>query len=189
MKKRFLNCLAFALLSFVLVSCGSKEQKVLTVYYSHWGNTDILADMIHQSVGGDIFRIELENPYPAEGTHAAVQKDIDAGTMPVLKNKVNNLDSYDIIFIGTPNWFSTMSLPVEAFLQENTLSGKTVIPFATYGGSAGNTLTDIAKAIPNAHVLDGFAVSGDEVKQSKEAVQERMDQWINALPLELKAKK
>lgn len=181
MRTKLFNLMAAVALLIILGGCGKKEPKVLTVYYSHWGGTEILANMIHESVGGDIFVIEPEIPYPAEGTHAAVQKQLDEGELPTLKKKVDNLDSYDVVFIGTPNWFNTMSLPVKVFLQESNLAGKKVVPFATYGGSVGECLTDIAKMCPQSTVMTGFAASGDDVKGNKEAVQVRMEEWLNVI--------
>lgn len=186
MKTKFFNLLALAVLCVVLCGCTKKEPKVLTVYYSHWGGTEILANMIHQSVGGDLFVIEPEIPYPAEGTHAAVQKQLEDGVMPTLKKKVENLESYDVVFIGSPNWFNTMALPVKVFLQENDLSGKKIIPFATYGGSVGETLNDITKLCPQSTVLTGFAVSGDEAKGDKEALKVRMEEWLNTVTPQFK---
>ena len=186
MKTKLICGLAFTFLWFLASSCTEKEPKILTVYYSHWGGTKILAEMIHETVGGDLFVIEPVTPYPAEGTHAAAQKHIEEGFLPPLKGKVENLKSYDIIFIGTPNWFNTMALPVKTFLQENDLSGKTVIPFATYGGSVGDALTDITKMCPNSTALTGFSVSGDDAKGAKEDVQKRMQEWLSAFEFKKK---
>jgi flavodoxin len=186
MKTKFFSLLAVATLCVLLCGCGKKEPKVLTVYFSHWGGTEILANMIHLSVGGDLFIIEPEVPYPAEGTHAAVQKQLDAGELPTLKKKVENLDAYDVVFIGTPNWFNTMALPVKVFLQENDLAGKKIVPFATYGGSVGETLTDVVKLCPQSTALTGFAVSGDEVKGDKEAVKVRVEEWLNTIKPEFR---
>jgi len=181
MRTKLLHVLPLLLFVFTLCACGAKEPKVLTVYYSHWGGTEILANMIHASVGGDIFMIEPVTPYPAEGTHAAVQKHVDEGYLLPLKKKVENMKSYDFIFIGTPNWFHTMALPVKTFLLENDLTGKKIVPFATYGGSAGDCLTDIVKMSPLSTPLEGFAASGDDVKNSGEAVRARVEEWLQTI--------
>lgn len=186
MKTKFLNLIFATALLIVLGSCAEKEPKVLTVYFSHWGGTEMLANMIHESVGGDLFIIEPETPYPAENTHAAVQKQLDEGELPALKKKIENPEAYDIIFIGTPNWFNTMSLPVKVFLQENNFTGKKIVPFATYGGSVGNTLTDIVEMCPQSTALTGFAISGDEVKGDAEAVKIRVQEWLNTITPEFK---
>lgn len=177
MKMKVFSLFAVSLFLFTLTSCAQKEPKVLTVYFSHWGGTKILAEMVHQAVGGDIYAIECVEPYPQEGTHAAAQKHIDAGVLPTLKGKVENLASYDVIFIGTPNWFSTMALPVKAFLTDNNLAGKTVVPFATFGGSVGEALNDIVKMCPQSTALEGFAVSGDDAKGKTEEVRTKVKEW------------
>ncbi len=186
MKTKILRLLPFLLLLFVVCSCGKKEPKVLTVYFSHWGGTEILGNMIHEAVGGDLFVIETVTPYPAEGTHAAVQKHVDEGFLPPLKKKVENIKDYDIIFIGTPNWFGTLALPVKAFIQENNLDGKTIVPFATYGGSVADCLTDMVKMCPQSVALEGFAVSGDDAKGAKEDVKTKMEEWLKVILPDLK---
>lgn len=176
MKKWIILILTGAALFFSAGACSSGEPKTLTVYYSLWGNTAILADVIHQVAGGDVFVIETETPYPADAAHAAAQKDIDGGILPVLKNKVD-IAAYDIIFIGTPNWFGTVALPVKSFLKEYDLSGKTIVPFATFGGSADNCLADIVAAAPGAKALEGFAISGDDVKNPDKNVKQQVIDW------------
>jgi flavodoxin len=178
-----------ALLAIGLSACHTKKEeapkelKVLTVYYSLWGNTDLLAGMIHNTAGGDIFLIEPAIPYPTDNAHAAAQKQIDEGVLPELKGKVENLESYDIIFIGTPNWFGSASLPVKAFLKENDLTGKTIVPFATFGGSVDNALTYIVEACPNSTVLEGFSASGDDVKNPEKNVEAKVKEWLTSLNL------
>ena len=184
MKTNVLGMIALFLLTFALSSCAPKEPKVLTVYFSHWGGTKILAEMIHQEAGGDIFIIEPETPYPQEGTHGVVQKHIEEDFLPPLKGKVENLASYDVILIGTPNWFNTLSLPVKKFLKDNDLAGKKVAPFATYGGSVGETLNDIAKLCPQSILLEGFAVSGDDAKGKTEEVRANVQAWISKIKAE-----
>jgi len=186
MKMKAFKFMALAVLVAMLSSCGEKEPKVLTVYFSHWGGTEILANTIHESVGGDVFVITPETPYPAEGTHAAVQAQLDAGQLPKLAGKVENLASYDVIFIGSPNWFNTMALPVKVFLQENNLAGKKIVPFATFGGSVGETMNDIVKMCPQSTALTGFAVSGDEAKGDKEALKSKVDAWVTSIKPQFK---
>ncbi|MDR1405886.1 MAG: hypothetical protein LBI89_01605 [Prevotellaceae bacterium] len=179
--KKLISLIATGVLFFFSVNaCAPNEPKVLTVYYSLWGNTTILADLIHQSAGGDIFLIETEVPYPASEAHAAAQRDIDAGILPALKNKVD-IASYDIIFIGTPNWFGTVALPVKSFLKEYDLSGKTIVPFATYGGSVDKCLTEIVAACPGATALEGFSISGDDVKNPEKNARQQVIDWLTKI--------
>ncbi len=186
MKTKVFNVIAAVALLFTLGSCAGKTGKaevqgprILVAYFSQGGNTQTLATLIHDSIGGDIFAIEPETPYPSEGTHDAVQKQIDEGVLPTLKGNVENLDSYDVIFVGTPNWFGSVALPVKAFLQSNQLAGKKVVPFATFGGGAGNCLTEIAELCPNSTILEGYAVSGDDVRGKPNEVKENVSTWLN----------
>jgi flavodoxin len=184
MKKLVILMITGVVLFFSAGACAPSEPKVLTVYYSLWGNTAILADLIHQSVGGDVFVIETETPYPTGGAHAAAQKDIDAGILPALKNKVD-IASYDIIFIGTPNWFGTVALPVKSFLKEYDLSGKTIVPFATYGGSVDKCLTEIVAAAPGATALEGFSISGDDVKNPEKNAKQQVIDWLGRIKVKV----
>jgi flavodoxin len=177
MKKSVILIVTGVMLFFCANACATSEPKTLTVYYSLWGNTAILADLIHQGVGGDVFVIETDPPYPADKAHAAAQKDIDENILPALKNKVD-IASYDIIFIGTPNWFGTVSLPIKSFLKEYNLSGKTIVPFATFGGGVDNCLTDIVAAAPGAVALEGFSISGDDVKNPEKNAKQQVLDWL-----------
>lgn len=186
MKTKLFSVIAAVVLLFTLGSCTGKASKaepqgpkVLVAYFSQGGNTKALATIIHDSIGGDIFVIEPETPYPSEGTHDAVQKQIDEGVMPTLKGNVENLDSYDVIFVGTPNWFGSAALPVKVFLQDNQFAGKTVVPFATFGGGAGSCLTEIAELCPSSVILEGFAVSGDDIRDRPNEVKKNVSTWLN----------
>ncbi|HOQ51880.1 MAG TPA: flavodoxin, partial [Candidatus Atribacteria bacterium] len=109
---------------------------ILIAYYSRSGNTRKLAQLIHQKVGGTVHEIQPEIPYPASynATVEQAKKEIQAGFRPPLKTKIEHIEAYDTIFLGSPNWWSTIAPPVATFLEENDLSGKTIIPFCTHGG-------------------------------------------------------
>ncbi|MCD8080058.1 MAG: hypothetical protein LUF04_06490 [Bacteroides sp.] len=92
MRTKISSVLSLLLVACTFCACTSKEPRILTVYYSHWGGTEILANLIHTSVGGDIFVIEPVTPYPAEGTHAAAQKHVDEGFLPPLKKSWKTQD-------------------------------------------------------------------------------------------------
>ncbi|MDR2802653.1 MAG: hypothetical protein LBB31_05485 [Prevotellaceae bacterium] len=188
MKKLVILIVTGVFLFFSAGACSPKEPKTLTVYYSLWGNTAILADLIHQAVGGDVFIIETEAPYPADAAHAAAQKHIDEGILPALKNKVD-IASYDVIFIGTPNWFGTVALPVKSFLKEYDLSGKTIVPFATFGGSVDKCLTEIVAAAPGATALTGFSISGDDVKNPEKNAKQQVLDWLARINVKVVEKK
>ena len=124
------------------------NKKILIAYYSWSSNTKEVAEAIHKKIGGDIYRIETEQTYPEEyrATTAQAKREINEGFHPTLKGKVENISQYDIIFIGSPNWWGTIAPAVSSFLADNNLKGKTVIPFITHGGGgAQNTITDLTQ--------------------------------------------
>jgi flavodoxin len=137
---------------------------ILIAYYSHSGNTGKIAALIQKQLGGTLFPIEPETPYPSD--HAKVveqsKKEIPEGYKPPLKTKAPDLAEFDTVFVGSPNWLNTFAPPVATFLTENDLSGKKLAPFATYGGGGlGRIAEDIAKLCPNATVLESLALSRD----------------------------
>jgi flavodoxin len=137
------------------------REKTLIAYYTRSGNTEKLANQIKNFVGGDLFRIEVVNEYPPSYQEVLkVSKlEIDNQFKPPIKNLVENMDEYDIVFVGTPNWYSTIAPPVATFLSMHDLSEKTIIPFATHGGGGeARCLTDISKMSSQATVLEGIAL-------------------------------
>lgn len=142
-------------------------EKILVAYYTWSGNTGRIAHAIHRATGGTLFEIRPEAPYPSE--YGAVvdqaQKEIGAGFRPALAENLDDIDSWDTLFIGTPNWWSTMAPPVAAFLAGKALAGKTVAPFVSHGGGGlARCASDIAAACPGAKLLpayDMYGASGD----------------------------
>ena len=89
----------------------TQNKKILVAYYSYSGNTQKIANAIHEKVGGEIFEIKTEGSYPEEyrAMTQQAQKEIQSGFRPKLTTKVENIDQYDIIFIGSPNWWGTIT--------------------------------------------------------------------------------
>lgn len=120
--------------------------KVLVAYYSWSGNTKEVANAIHEQVGGDLFEIQTVEAYPSEysETTAQAKKEINEGFRPKLKGSVDNMAQYDVVFIGSPNWWGTIAPAVSSFIEAYDLNGKTVIPFITHGGGGEqNTIRDM----------------------------------------------
>ena len=152
------------------VLLNSKTRKILIAYFSHSGNTREIANQIHQTMGGDVFEIVSVNSYPANYDNCTEQarKELDSGYKPDLKTKVKDMKSYDLIFIGYPNWWGTFPRPVFTFLSEYDLSGKIVAPFCTHEGSRlGRSVGDISKLCPKSKILEGLAVRGSTVKSAQ----------------------
>lgn len=131
------------------------------------GNTQYLAQIIQENVGGDLFRIETVQSYPLE--HAALldsaKKEQDENVRPELSTQVEYMDSYDVIFLGYPNWWADFPQPLYTFLEEYDFSGKTIIPFCPHGGSGfSRTIATIADLQPNATVEEnGFLISRNNI--------------------------
>jgi len=162
---------------------ASENKKILIVYYSlRNGNTRIIAEHIQKNVGGNIFRIETVNAYPAEYRNVTDQakKELQSGYRPPLKNKVTNLDQYDIIYLGSPNWWNTIAPAVMTFLEGYNFEGKTIVPFITHEGSRlGASVNDIKKLAPKATVLKGLPIRGGSVNDAMPDVQK----WLKELEL------
>lgn len=159
-------------------------KKILVVYYS-WSegkNTKAIAQQIQKTTGGDIFEIVPVNDYPIDYQACVDQakKEINEGFKPGLKSKINNIESYDIIFVGTPNWWSTMAPPVATFLSEYNLEGKTVVPFCTHGGGGkARCFSDMEKFCEKSTLLEGLVVSGGNAKSS----QNEVDKWLKEIKI------
>lgn len=137
------------------------------------GNTEVVAQMVAEITGGDLFHIETVREYAADYTvcteEAAAEKREVA--RPELKSLPESIDGYDTIILGYPNWWGTMPMAVYAFLEAFDFTGKTIAPFCTHEGSGlSGTERDIARACPTAEVLAGLAVHGAEAAQAGPAV-------------------
>ena len=158
----------------------TKTGKVLVLYFSQSGNTEAVANIIHNEVGGDIVKLETVQTYPSDYNELVdyAQKEQKQNARPELKTKINNIDQYDTIFLGYPNWWADMPMPLYTFLDEYDLSGKTIAPFITHGGSGlSGTPDKIKKEEPNATVTDGLAVSGSSAKNSQSTVKN----WLSKI--------
>ena len=146
------------------------------------GNTGVVADMIAQATGADLFSIRTVEQYPDtyDATIDQGQQEQSDGARPELATHLENLDSYDTIFLGFPNWWGDMPMAVYTFLDEVDLSGKTVIPFVTSGGSGfSNTISTIQQMEPQATVQEGLSIGGS----SATGAQQQVESWLSELGL------
>lgn len=154
--------------------------KILVAYFSHSGNTRVIAQLIQKQTGGTLFEIQAAKPYPQDYDEvvAVAKKEKAANARPVLKNHLSNVQEYDVIFLGFPNWWGSFPMAVATFLEENDLAGKIVIPFCTHEGSyMGSSESDLAKLEPKAIRLEGLPIRGRSVKDAQVEVSE----WIKKL--------
>ena len=138
------------------------------------GNMQYMAMTIQEAIGGELFRIETTEEYPLEHetlvNQAKEEQNEDA--RPELATHIENVEQYDIIFLGYPNWWGDMPQPLYTFLEEYDFSGKTIIPFNSHGGSGfSNTIEEIKKLQPNATVKDdGLSISRNDVADSEQEI-------------------
>ena len=159
-----------------------KKASALTAYFSHSGNTRVIAHQIHENIGGDLFEIVSMDPYPSDYDEVVerARKELDRDFRPRLTTKVENMGSYRVVFVGYPNWWGTVPRPVATFLTEYDFSGKTMVPFCTHEGShLGRSVTDIKALCPQSTILDGLAVRGSNVKNAENEV----SGWLRELGL------
>ena len=141
------------------------------------GNMRLLAEYFREETGAEIFPIQTVEAYPTGSIDrtdpSAKEKDADA--RPALSSHVENMDDYDVIYLGYPVCWETLPMPVASFLEEYDFSGKTIIPFTSYGNSGfGLGVSMIRELCPEAEVLDGFAIRDSKVNtdEAKEKVAE-----------------
>ena len=171
MKFRTLTAALAAMLSLTGAAAekGKAEapagNRVLIAFYSYSDNTRAAAKQIQAKVGGDLYDIKPEKPYPSQyrACVAQAKKEIRDGFTPKLSGTID-LGKYDIIFLGSPNWWGTLAPPVGAFIKSHDLSGKIIIPFFTHGGGGmQNCESDMRKyceAAKAAKILPAATYSG-----------------------------
>lgn len=140
---------------------GGNSGKVLIAFFSWGGNTKGIAEEIQAQTGADLFEIELVHPYSSDYNTVLdeAQRDQNAQARPEIKNHVENMEQYDTIILGYPNWWASIPMPIASFLEEYNFSGKTIIPFCSHGGGRfGQSLTAIAKLAPDAIMGEALSV-------------------------------
>lgn len=147
---------------------GSAEGgNVLIAYFSWGGNTRGIAEEIRNQTGADLFEITLVNPYSDDYNTVLdeAQRDQNEQARPELAVHVENMEDYDTIILGYPNWWASIPMPIASFLEEYDFTGKTILPFCSHGGGRfGQSLTAIAKLAPDAGMGEALSVhySGGE---------------------------
>ena len=157
------------------------SSKVLVVYFSQSGNTQKLAKLISDRVGGDFVRIETVQTYPTEYNELAdfAKNERDNNIKPELKDLEIDIDDYDTIFIGYPIWWYQMPMAMYTFFDTYNFDGKTIVPFNTHEGSGnGGTYDDIKELEPKAKVLEGLPIRGGDMANDQSS---NVDNWLKEL--------
>lgn len=161
------------------------ESQVLVAYFS-WSashNTQTMAEYVADETGGELFRILPETPYSTvyNEVTAKAQEEKQSGARPALANDLTaeEIAGYDVIFVGYPIWWHDAPMIIYSFLEAHDFSGKTLVPFATSGGSTLNEEEEFRK-ITGATVPEGLCISGFSAGES---AREQVKEWIRGLEL------
>lgn len=167
------------------------DSKMLVAYFSlageqygvgviEEGNTSIIAHMIAEQTGADLFEIKAVNPYPT--SHSKLldvsRKEMADKARPEISETVNNMDDYDTIFIGFPNWWGDMPMIVYHFLESYDLSGKTIVPFCTHGGSGLSNTESTIGNITRGTMKKGFAIAGTTAQNDRNTAKNNVTKWL-----------
>ena len=189
--KKYLS-LTLCLVALIMSACGASAEKksvqdkeagkVLVAYFSAQGHTKALAEKIASATDGKLFEIEPAIPYTEEDLDGwnesarGTRESKDRSTRPAIKNKVENFEQYDTIYLGFPIWWYTAPTIINTFLEQYDTNGKVIIPFATSGGSPiGETEKDLNVSAPEAIFLPGRVIN--------DASQKMVEEWITTINL------
>ena len=194
------------LLSFLAILClmfsfseniVSAQSKILVAYFSRVGeeysvgnvskgNTAIVAEMIAEKTGADLFEIKTVQDYPFsyEDCKTVASREKATKARPELLATVDDFNQYETIFIGYPIWYGDAPMAVYTFLESYDFSGKNIIPFCTHGGS-GLSSTDqtITLTCPDSKILQGFEIRGTIARNDSKQTSNKIDQWLKNLNL------
>ena len=171
-----------------------KAKKTLVAFFSRTGenyavgriekgNTHIIAEMIAAETGGVLFRIEPQTPYPDDYAECAetAKRELNAKARPAIKSDIN-VEEYEVVFVGYPNWWGDMPMPVYTFMEKHDWQGKTVIPFCTHEGSGlSGTENKLKTACKGAGVLKGLAMRGETAQNALAQAKESVKNWLDRL--------
>ena len=144
------------------------------------GNTSIIAHMIAEQTGADLFEIEAVTPYPTSHSELldVSRQEMADNARPEIAGTVDNMDDYDTIFIGYPNWWGDMPMIVYSFLESYDLSGKTIVPFCTHGGSGLSDTESSIADITGGTMKDGLAIPGTTAQNDRDTAKSEVTQWL-----------
>lgn len=169
----------------------NKGGKMLVVYFSRtgynypdqWleiGHTARVAGFISELTGADKFEILPKNPYPDnyQETVAIAREELNNNARPEFIGKIENIDDYDIVFVGGPVWHGAMPMIIRTFYDTYDLTGKTIVPFSTHAGSGLGDCERLARSYyPQGKILQGLAVQGTNSPSSRDTVEE----WLRRI--------
>ncbi len=161
---------------------GKHDAKVLIVFYSLTGNTKSVAKELQNKTGGDLFEIETVKTYPSDYSELIeeAKRELQNNDLPVLKKSAPDLSRYDLILVGSPVWWYTVSTPVMSLLKQANLTGKRVSIFCTHEGGIGKTFLHFKEQARNAVVLEGIDLFKPRQAGTGKA-DKALDSWLSRL--------
>lgn len=145
------------------------------------GNVQQLAGWVQQKTGGDLFSIQVTDPYPSDWDDCLARANQERGgnARPELVENVENLEKYDVVFLGYPNWWYGVPMALLSFLENNDLSGKQVYLFCSHGtGGLANSVDIITETLPDGEISDNIFDCYEEEAPSS---QEEIESWLTEL--------
>lgn len=153
---------------------------MLIVYFSYTGNTRTIAGYIHDTVKSDLVEIQTADTYTDDYDTllAQIREEVASGYCPPLTTNIENLSSYDVIFIGYPIWVETAAPPIRTFLTTHDLAGRTVVPFCTSGTSSAEASYRLVRSLcPQSTVLEGIQIR----RGTYDTAYERVITWLQEI--------
>ena len=185
---------------FIFKNNGGKtmadaNKKVLVAYFSRTGeqysvgnitegNTAVIAKIIANKTNGDLFEIKVKNDNYPKGymeltEYAKAEKLKNA--RPEIVGEVKDFNKYDTIFIGYPNWWADMPMPVYTFLESYDFSNKNVVPFCTHEGSGLSGTQNKLQTVTKAKLLNGFAIYGHSAQNDRTQADKQVSEWLKGI--------
>lgn len=155
-------------------------KKVLIVYFSHTGNTRIIAEYIHNAIKSDLIEIKTTNSYTDDYDTllAQIREEVASSYRPPLSMQIEDIASYDLIFVGYPIWVETAAPPIRTFLTMHNLAGKTIVPFCTSGTSSAEASYRLVRSLsPQSTVLEGIQIR----RGTYDTAHKRVLEWLQKI--------
>ena len=198
--KKILSVILAGLTFFTIHNTKAEEidmtgKKVLVVYFSRTGeqysvgnitegNTAIIAKMIAEQTKADLFEVKLKNDtYPTayKALTEVALSEKKANARPEIADDVENFADYDVVFIGSPNWWSDMPMVLYTFIEAHNWTGKTVIPFVTHEGSGLSSIESKIKTATGAEMFEGLAIYGHVAQNNRAQAKQNVTNWLKKL--------
>lgn len=165
----------------ILIAFFSRADENYSVGIIEKGNTHILAEMIADETGGELFHLQRATPYPTVYRECTAEAQREQGTRPALL-QTKDISEYDVIFLGYPIWYGDMPMPVYTFLESQDWNGKTVIPFSTNEGSGlAGTVNSITSKCTGATVLTALSMRGSTAQNNQTQARQQVNSWLAEL--------